>query len=392
MDGPLAALSRMIRRRIPVVGIASDRLWLRIPVLIAVPLVIAGVTVLANASDVVPFLLFPPLAAGTYVLFRRPERAAPGQFVVGITAGAASGWLAVLVAGGTDPGLRVSPVGAALSLFLAAVVTIVIGVDEPMAFSTALLVLVTGATGAVYFLSVAATSLLVAGLFVLYRDRVYEPGGRYLHRSRRGETVLVALWNDDAVAHFGARLAGNGRVVLLAPAGGSTANVAERTERLAARLKDRYGVGCEVVVVPAGDRTERLSTAAVDLGADLVVVPVDLAPLDEFERLISGTVDVVGLHSPSNRSQWRRALVGCPRSVAPRINELASRGADTSRAFRGDSSDPEDTVALFEASEDYDLLVVDAETGRSVLSGRSAPTRPDLDAVADVAVVDVAGK
>ncbi len=392
MDGSLAALGRTIRRRVPGIGTASGRLWLRVPVVIAVPLVIAGVTVLANASDVVPFLLFPPLAAGTYVLFRRPEQASPGQFVVGITTGAASGWLAVLVIGGTDPGLRVSPAGTALSLLLTAFVTIIIGVDEPMAFSTALLVLVTGATGAVYFLRVAVTSLLVAGLFVLYRDRVYEPGGRYLHRSRRGETVLVALWDGDAVAHFGARLAGNGRVVLLAPADGTPTDVAERTERLAEQLEDRYDVGCEVVVVPAGDRADRVSTAAVDLGANIVVVPVDSAPLDQFERLTRGTVDVAGLHSPSNRSRWRRALVDRPQSVAPRINELASQGADAVRAFRDNGSSSAGTAALLEASEGYDLLVVDAETGWSLLSGRSASTRPDLGAAADVAVVSVARK
>jgi len=392
MNGPLAAFRRAIRRRVPAVGVVSDRLWARVPVLIAVPLVIAGVTVLANASEVVPFLLFPPLAAGTYVLFRRPERAAPGQFVVGVTAGAASGWLAVLVTGGSVPGPRVSPAGAALSVLLTAVVTVVIGVDEPMAFSTALLVLVTGATEVVYFLSVAATSLFVAGLFVLYRDRVYEPGERYLHRSRPGETVLVALWNGDAVAHFGARLAGSGRVVLLAPADGATADVAERTERLAERLEDRYDVGCEVVVVPAGDRAERASAAAVDLGANTVVVPVDSTALDEFERLTRGTADVVGLHSPSNRSRWRRALVGRPRSVAPRIAELAARGADAVRTSRENGSDFVDVAALIEASEDYDLLVVDAETGRSVLSEHSGSTGPGLDATADVAVVGVTRK
>ncbi len=392
MNGPLTAFRRAIRRQVPAVEVVSDRLWARSPVLIAVPLVIAGVTVLANASDVVPFLLFPPLAAGTYVLFQRPERAAPGQFVVGVTAGAASGWLAVLVTDGSVLGLRVSPAGAALSVFLTAVVTIVIGVDEPMAFSTALLVLVTGATEVVYFLSVAATSLLVAGLFVLYRDRVYEPGERYLHRSRPGETVLVALWNGDAVAHFGARLAGNGRLVLLAPADGATANIAERTERLAERLEDRYDVACEVVVVPAGDRAERASAAAVDLDADIVVVPVDSTALDEFERLTRETVDVVGLHSPSNRSRWRRALVGRPRSVAPRITELAARGADAVRSFRDTGSDSADAAALIAASGDYDLLVVDAETGRSVLWGHSGSTGPGLDATADVAVVGVARK
>ena len=392
MDGPLAAFRRALRRPITVVEIALDRLWLRIPVLIAVPLVIAGVTVLANASDIVPFLLFPPLAAGTYVLFRRPERAAPGQFVVGITAGAAAGWLAVLVAGGTDPGLRVSPVGAALSVLLTAVVTIVIGVDEPMAFSTALLVLVTGAAEMVYFLSVTATSLLVAGLFVLYRERVYEPGERYLHRSRRGETVLVALWDGDAVAHFGARLAGNGRVVLLAPADGTVTNVIEQTEQLAERLEDRYGVGCEVAVVPAGDRARRLLTTAVDLGANILVVPVDPTTPDEFERLTRGTVDVVGLHSPSNRSRWRRALVDRPRNVAPRINKLASRGADAVRSLRNGASGSGDPAALTEASEDCDLLVVDAETSWSALLSRSASTRPDLDTAADVAVIDLAGK
>ena len=389
MDSSLVAVRRAVRRRLLAAGLASDRLRVRVPVLAVVPLVVATVTWLSNVSDVVPFLLFPPIAAGTYVLFRDPRRARPGDFVIGVTAGAVAGWLAVGVTSGATPGLRVSPTGAALSVFLAAVVTVVIGVEEPMALSTALLVLVTGATEVAYVAGMAVTSVLVAGLFVLYRERIYEPGEQYIHRSRQGETVLVALWGSDSVAHLGARLAGSGRVVLMATADDTSGAAADRAERLADELERGYAVDCEVLVVPADSRVTRLLGTAADARAGLIVVPTDPAAPGSFEQLTRSGIDVVGLHSPNDRSHWERALVGrrSPKEDK-RVHEIARLCADTVRVWEDEETTTEPAKALGEAGDAYDLLVVGASTDRSVVSRLfSLPTFYKLETTADVAVV-----
>jgi len=236
-DDRAAGLRRRLRRAARHRRIAA-RLWLErtsnlihLSVLVFVPLLIAVVTWLSNTADLVTFLLFPPLAAGTYALFSNPADASPWTFVVGITAGAVCGWIAVAAVGTPPPaatavGLTgaISPEGAALSVLLAAVVTWVVGIDEPSAFSTALLVLVTGGNQLVYVAGVAASSLLVATGFVLYRERIYERRGEYLYRTvRSDDAVLVPLWEGSAesVAHFAARVAAAhdaGKVVLVGSA------------------------------------------------------------------------------------------------------------------------------------------------------------------------------
>ncbi|WP_379777176.1 HPP family protein [Haloarcula pelagica] len=70
---------------------------LHLSVLVIVPLLIALVTWLSNISPIVSFLVYPPLASGTYTLFADPgsRYADPRRFVGGMTAGALSGWVAL---------------------------------------------------------------------------------------------------------------------------------------------------------------------------------------------------------------------------------------------------------------------------------------------------------
>ncbi|MDY6779963.1 MAG: HPP family protein, partial [Halobacteria archaeon] len=60
-----------------------------------VPLLIALVTFVSNVSPFVSFLVYPPLASGTYTLFADPEGkySSPVKFVGGMTVGAVSGWV-----------------------------------------------------------------------------------------------------------------------------------------------------------------------------------------------------------------------------------------------------------------------------------------------------------
>lgn len=67
---------------------------LQLTALIVVPLVIGSITWLSNISPIVSFLVYPPLASGTYTLFADPggRYSSPKKFVGGMTLGALSGW------------------------------------------------------------------------------------------------------------------------------------------------------------------------------------------------------------------------------------------------------------------------------------------------------------
>ncbi len=208
-------------------------------VLVFVPLLIAGVTAIANAEDLLPFVLFPPLASGTYSLFADPEGkyASPATFVGGLTAGALCGTAAIFVAANTGlmnpltaEAFVVSPVTAAIAVFLTSAVTWAGGVEQPSAFSTALLALIapafTDTQSVVTFLlqyagSVFAASGLVAGAFYLWKRNFYQQRARYLYQTTKGDDhVLVPVRGEspEETAMFAGRIAGAhdaGKVVLL---------------------------------------------------------------------------------------------------------------------------------------------------------------------------------
>ena len=223
----------------------NTRNLVHLSVLVFVPLLIAAVTWLSNAVSVLPFLLFPPLASGTYTLFARPdsEYASPTRFVGGLTVGALCGWLAYGVATAlwAAPGrTAVDPGAAAFSVFLTGLVTWLLTVEEASAYSSALLVHVIDVSSAnsitldvvaglsvaltprlAYVGSVLVSSTLVAGVFLLWRETFFEERARYLYQSTKGDDhVLVPMRTDDAeaTAMLAAKLAAAheaGKVVLL---------------------------------------------------------------------------------------------------------------------------------------------------------------------------------
>jgi len=226
---------RLRLRRFERREIRAFRRWIEtthnlvhLSILVALPILLGIVTALSNAIDLLPFLLFPPLASGSYTLFANPESrsSSPRRFVGGLTAGALCGWIALAVSArywyGTPPtAFEVNPGAVALGLLLTGAVTWALDIQEASAFSTALLVHVTGTTQLAYVGSVAVSSTLVAGAFVLWRDTVYEQRAKFLYESTKGDDhVLVPMrgQRDDATAMLGARLAAAhdaGKIVLL---------------------------------------------------------------------------------------------------------------------------------------------------------------------------------
>jgi hypothetical protein len=236
LDSVLDRLRRGRRRlrRVERRELSEFRRWiqnttnlLHLSVVVVVPLLLAVVTSLSNRIQVLSFLLFPPLAAGTYTLFSDPEGryAHPVRFVASLTVGAVCGlasYTAVTAAYGGIPVGVIRPESAALAVFLTGVVTWAGGIESPSAFSTALLALVTGEVDPVtYVVSVALASSFVAATFWVWRERFYDRRAEYLYETVRGDDhVLIPMRGETAVrtAFFGARLAAAhdaGKVVLL---------------------------------------------------------------------------------------------------------------------------------------------------------------------------------
>ncbi|ESS05388.1 MAG: CBS domain containing membrane protein [uncultured archaeon A07HB70] len=377
-----AAVRRL--RRIERREATEARSWLEntdnllhLTVVVAVPGLVGAVTYLSATVAVVSFLLFPPLAAGAYTLFADPEGqyADPRRFVGGLTAGAACGVGAVELSGtGATPGA--DPLAAGLAVFLTALVTWAVDVELPTAFSTALLVLATGVTRLVFFAGMVGSALLVAGVFVAWRRLFYERRARYLYEAVRGDDHVLVPYTREAgwpVVALGAGLAAAhdaGKVVLLgvvdeadagsratavdgrgersapprdasetevdpATVGGDSGDhadadpglaAADRLESVAARVRERFDVPCEVVVA-AGDVSAAIRRTAADTNCDLVAVGLD-AP--HARSVLAGEHDAVALRSQTDASAWHRVLVmvARPGDSAHAMIDFAERLAD----------------------------------------------------------------
>jgi len=380
LRGRYRALVRRLRRverrlrRVERREVREFRRWIEhtanlihLSILLFVPLVISAVTAVSNSVDLLPFVLFPPLASGTFTLFADPEGeyASPTAFVGGLTAGAVCGTVAVWV--GVRAGLRdslggtvlaVSPAEAALAVFLTGVVTWAFDFEQPAAFSTALLALIAPAFGdpatvGLFFVqfvgSVFVASSLVAAAFRIWQTKFYERRSQFLYASTRGDDrVLVPMRGDraSATATFGARLAAAhdaSKVVLLDVVGDGHATEvaadesADRLEAEADRIETEVGVPCEVVV--AGDGTDPSATVrrtARETNCDLVVTPYEeeRGSLSPFVRgLFRGDVDAVAFRSSPDsepRSGWNRVLVPVRRAgdTAHLMIDFARRLAD----------------------------------------------------------------
>ncbi|WP_115864587.1 universal stress protein [Halorussus litoreus] len=372
-----AVLRRL--RRIERREVREFRRWvehtanlIHLSILLFVPLLIAAVTAISNSVELLPFVLFPPLASGTFTLFADPEGpyASPTTFVGGLTAGAVCGTAAVWL--GLLTGLRnplgsavfvVSPTEAALAVFLTGTVTWLLDFEEPAAFSTALLALIAPAfsdttTVRTFFVqyvgSVFVASSLVAAAFHLWRREFYERRSQFLYESTNGDDhVLVPMRGDcaSATATFGARLAAAhdaGKVVLLdvveaasaeTEDGEATDESVDRLESEADRIETDVGVPCEVVV--AGDGTDLSGTVlrtARETNCDLIVAPYEQTDgaLSSFVHgLFRGDVDTIAFRSSPEkevRERWKRVLV-----PVRRPGDTAHQMIDFARRLTGES-------------------------------------------------------
>lgn len=506
----IVAMARRLRR-IERRELAEFRRWIEhtdnlrhLTIALVVPLLIGLVTALSETVEVVSFLLFPPLAAGTYTLFAEPEGrySTPRRFVGGLTAGAASGWMALEVASrllyAVPPGdLTVHAPSAALAVFLTALITWVLDLELPTAFSTALLVLTTGTTRVAYVVGMILSACLVAGAFVVWRDRFYERRAQYLYGAVRGDDhVLVPVGEriDRPTVVLAAQLAAAheaGKVVLLdvvdderiavaerkllaevgprgdlsEPAGGAGADAdlggrpgaegeggsgteagagaddrtvreaatrraadeaAARLEREATRVRERFGVPCEVLVA-TGEPAGATVATADEAGCDLVAVPLD--PTSEEPSPLVGDVfdariDAVALRAATGRESWNRVLVmvGWGGDVSHAMVDFAerlrgdggvvslcscidseverrraeSRLADLAETARGEVETrvtrTEVEAFLDVCQSSYDLVIVGSSGERSRASRLVAPPTyrrvAELDLACDVLVVD----
>ncbi|WP_049934479.1 HPP family protein [Haloplanus natans] len=348
--------------------------FIHVSLFLFIPLLIGLVTYISNTVDLLPFLLFPPLASGTHTLFAHPESkyASPRRFVGGMTAGAVCGWIALEVAARywyhvPPETFHVHPGAAAFGVLLTSAVTWLADLEESQAFSTALLVLVPGVTQVVYVVSVFVSSTLVAGVFTLWRRTAYERRADYLYQTTRGDdNVLVPMRGEtaEAVAAFGARLASaheTGKIVLLdvvateldgetvvaAEDGNNVrleepttaspeelpASVQETVDRLQSRageLSERFDVPCEIVVTGEPNDAQLAIQTAHDMHCDLIVAPYESnsGRLSRFVReLFASRLDVVAVRTDGSRNKWRRILapVKYPGDVAHAILDFADR-------------------------------------------------------------------
>ena len=326
----------------------------RLSALLFVPALVALVTQVSNVVVELSFLLFPPLASGTYTLFANPggRYSDPLRFVVGLTSGAVCGWVALRVGAAFVPaasGATITPGVAALSILLAGTMTWLLGVEEPSAYSSALLVLAADrADPLLYVAFILVGSAVVAGAFAAWRRAFYERRASFLYGTMRADDhVLVPMRGGTAegTAMFAARLAAAheaGKVVLLEvvaedrlaavreslegdtdeipddvnevpdpEAREAAASAAHRLETCAERVRSRAGVTCEVLVA-SGEPLDAMREAVRGANCDLVVTPYE-----EDRGLVSGfvrgvfdeEVDAVAFRSNGDGDRWPRVLV-----------------------------------------------------------------------------------
>lgn len=330
---------------------------IHLSVLLFVPLLIAIVTWLSGVADGLSFLLFPPLASGTHMLFSDPQGqyASPQKFVGGLTLGALCGWAALTFSAlfiyNVPPNeFQVAPASAALGVLLTGVATWALDLEEPAAFSTALLVLVTSTTKLEYVITVALSSGIVAVVFIAWRELFYDHRAEHLYRSVKGnDQILVPMRGADTetTATFAAKLAAAhtaGKVVLLDTVeeamlreadqntdrdtesverdGGPTPLVFERRvpdavlDRLhefEARIEAEIEVPCEIVVaVETNTPARTVLKTARETNCDLIVTAYEegedgLSPY--VRQVFRGDIDAIVFRSVHGTTHWKRILV-----------------------------------------------------------------------------------
>lgn len=405
---------------------------IRISVLVLVPLIVGIVTWLSNVSNAISFLLFPPIAAGTYTLFAAPDRSSPRRFVMGITAGGVCGWIsleAILFFDVAVVEAPIPPEGAALSVLLAGIVTWIIKVEEPSAYSTALLVLVTGVDEITYVFGIATSSLLVAIVFILWRDQVYQKRAEFLYRKKgQSEHVLVPMWENESstLAHIGGKVAAespSSRVILLgreSETQSKSETVAEIEEQ-AEEIESKYNVVADVIIIPQGSDTKQLLSVAADTNCTSIVTSYNPDNVKPLEKLFKSNIEIIGVETTPEKTEWQSAMVGVMAAdvANQRLAEIGSRiASETSLCYcvpedktqregrqmvtalaesvdrrvntvvTGDSPQ----VYFNKAASEKDLLIIGASTDRGTISRTLVPpTYFGLDVDCDIAVVHQPG-
>ncbi|MGM0371733.1 MAG: HPP family protein [Halobacteriota archaeon] len=332
--------------------VTSTDILLHLMVLLLVPLLLAGLTFLSNSISLLPFVIYPPLASGTYTLFANPESiyAEPRRFVGGMTLGAFSGWVALKIATTlwytVPPGeMEVHAGATALAVALTTLSTWALKLEVPVAFSAALLALVAG-TNLTYVIAIGLSSSLVAGVYLVWHDRIYEQRGQFLYRTvTSDDRVLVPVRDrpaDAETGQFGALLAvahEAGTVVLyrasprqelpapqfeVEPAAVSvpgadgedprtpTPDIAA-VNQVRTAIEDTVDVPCEVAIEPGEpDDPEGIRAAAAALDCDLIVTSHEGAladPTDYLVGIFSGDIDAIAFHAAAEATSWSRILV-----------------------------------------------------------------------------------
>ncbi|WP_436903298.1 HPP family protein [Halovenus halobia] len=356
-------------------------------ILLIVPILIALVTLLSNAVGVFSFLVYPPLVSGAYTLFADPEGkyASPVKFVGGLTVGALCGWVAIELTARllyATPAGQLNPVAAGMTVFMTGLAVWVLGVEEPAAFSMALLTLFVRAQVdalGLFVLGAAVSSAIVAGTFAAWRRYIYEQRAQYLYETTDADDqVLVPMVGPDpaATAMLAARLAGAhraGKVVLLEMVDEEPMARAERAllqshgetslvksgpnqpdeplvadgaepldeigvrddldasvadiERHATAIETEVGVPCQVVVATAGPSpADMVLDTAREANCDLIASPYETEK-DWSRELLRGDIDTIIHRSFEGQTRWRRILVPVNRAndVAHSMIDFATR-------------------------------------------------------------------
>lgn len=416
-----------------------------VSVVLFVPFLIGTVTWLFTSVEQLSFFLFPPLASGTYTLFSDPrgQHASAWKFVAGLTVGAVCG-LVVLQFSATFVyhvqlgQFHVSPDSAALSVLLTAIATWALNVEEPSAFSTALLVLVVPTDPLNYVVAVALSTIIVGVVFTAWRDLFYDQREQYFQRSveaKKDVLVPVVDGQTEVTAMFASRLTASspdGRVVLLdmvpKESGSNSDRGKQETSSIQSvkqRIEAETDASCEVYTMIAEQSSaDAVLNMAVELGSDLIVTPFEnerQEPSSHVRELFKSDFDVIAFRPGNTETHWERVLVpirkagtiaqtmlGAARRIAGDTGRVSvcsciSRSSERRPTERMLSSlvetircPCETHVAqatiddyLSERARNYDLLVIGASTDRSTASRwLSPPTFERLEGIdCDIAVI-----
>jgi hypothetical protein len=345
-------------------------------ILVFVPLLLALVTALSNAVEAISFLLFPPLASGTYTLFADPEGryASPTKFVGGMTAGGLCGWIALAVTANyvynaSPEGFQAHAGAAALAILLTGVVTWAFDLEEPSAFSTALLVLLVNADELAFVAGIAVSSSIVAVAFAIWRKHFYERRAHFLYQSASGDDhVLVPMRGEGAerTAMFAGRVAAAheaGKVVLLDVVDDEDVADVERSmlvegtaDRLRTLGEGKWSSEGELATVEPSTIAERLGTDETEVEAETEVATESAMRLERTAGRVETRLGVptevvvaVGRGDPVGTVYQAADETNCDLIVTPYEGEEGGRPSGFVQGlFRGDR----DAVAFRPANGD----------------------------------------